>query len=461
MTLNDYIKTIHEKKIGIIGAGVSNKPLIKILCENKLDITVCDKQSRENMGDMANELESIGAKLCLGESYLDNLSFDIIFRTPGLHPFAPELVKARDNGALITSEMELFFKFCPCKIIAITGSDGKTTTSTLISEILKAGGHTVWLGGNIGKPLLTEAVNMGADDFAVLELSSFQLHSMECKPYISVITNISPNHLDIHPSYEDYIEAKENIYKLQTAENTTILNADNEITSKLIGKSKAKSLTFSSKNAVNNGYFYENQTIYKSVDGVSQPIINKDEILLPGDHNVENYMAAFCATDSFVGFDAFKKVAKNFGGVAHRLELVREIDGVKFYNDSVSSSPTRTVAGLRSFTQKVILIAGGYDKLIPFEPMVEDTLKSVKALFLTGATAEKIKTAVISHPDYNAESLPIFVIDEFKDTILKTREFAKNGDIVLLSPACASFDKFKNFAQRGEIFKQIVLEMEI
>ncbi len=460
MTLNDYIKTIKDKRIAIIGAGVSNKPLIKKLCENGINITVCDKQTHEKMGETATELENLGAKLCLGEDYLENLNFDIIFRTPGLHPFAPQLVKASENGAKITSEMELFFKFCPCKIIAITGSDGKTTTSTLISEILKAGGHKVWLGGNIGKPLLCDAENMSETDFAVLELSSFQLHSMECKPSVSVITNISPNHLDIHPNYEDYIEAKENIFKSQLENDTTILNEDNIETAELIGKSKAKSLTFSRKNRVKNGYFYENMTIYKSINGNAEALLSKDEILLPGDHNVENYMAAFCATDSFVGFDAFKKVAKNFGGVAHRLELVRELDGVKYYNDSVSSSPTRTVAGLRSFNQKLILVAGGYDKLIPFEPMVEDVLKSVKALFLTGATAEKIKVAVTSHPEYDAEKLPIFVIDDFRETILKTREIAKEGDIVLLSPACASFDKFKNFAERGEIFKQIILEME-
>lgn len=460
MTLATYINSIKDKRIGVIGAGISNMPLITALCDSGCAVTVCDKSSLENLGENADKLIALGAKLKLGETYLDNLDFDIIFRTPGLHPFKPELVKARENGAIITSEMEVFFETCPCKIIAITGSDGKTTTSTLIAEILKAEGYTVWLGGNIGRPLLVETDKMESDDFAVLELSSFQLHSMTCTPDVAVVTNIAPNHLDIHPDYADYISAKENIFAHQNENCLLVVNEDNDITASFKTKAVGKLRTFSRKIRPADGFYFEDETVYKMQDSTSEPIALREEFRLVGDHNIENFMAAYCATVDYVSKKAFRKVAKNFKGVAHRMELVREVDGVLFYNDSIASSPSRTVAGLKSFPNKSILIAGGYDKHIPFAPLAEEAVKSVKAMVLCGDTAAAIYAAMLAQPSFDAKALEIVKVDDFKEAIYTARNMAEIGDRVLLSPASASFDKFKNFAIRGDTFRQIVLEME-
>lgn len=460
MTLSEYIETIKHKRIGVIGAGVSNRPLIETLADSGCAVTVCDKAARVNLGSTADELEALGVSLRLGADYLQNLDFDLIFRTPGMHPFTPELIEAGENGAEITSEMELFFRLCPCRTIAITGSDGKTTTSTLVAEILKAEGYTVWLGGNIGRPLLTEIPNMAPEDFAVLELSSFQLHSMSCRPDVAVVTNVSPNHLDIHPSYEDYIDAKKNIFLRQGKNGLTVLNEDNAITRDMKALVRGRLRTFSREKRVSEGFFAEDGTVYMAHAGSAEAILLREEIRLPGEHNVENYMAAFCATADFAGRAAWRKVAKNFAGVPHRLEFVRVLNGVSYYNDSIASSPTRTIAGLRSFTQSPILIAGGYDKHIPFEPLGQEAVARVKALFLTGDTAQKIRSAIETTKGYDSVKLPIFMIDDFAAAVHAARLYAREGDIVLLSPACASFDKFKNFAVRGDYFKEIVNEME-
>ena len=460
MTLFDYINSVKDKRIGVIGVGVSNRPLIEALAEAGCNVTACDKASREALGEYADKLDTLGVKLVLGEGYLDKLDFDLIFRTPGMHPFNPALVKAKENGAEITSEMELFFRLCPCKTIAITGSDGKTTTSTLIAEILKAEGYDVYLGGNIGKPLLTEIPNMTEDSFAVLELSSFQLHSMYCSPDVAVITNISPNHLDVHPDYADYIDAKKSIFKNQKDGALLVLNEDNDITRSMVNEAKGNVAMFSRKSHVANGFYAEDGTIYQAEDGDNVAMVLTEEIRIPGVHNVENYMAAFCATKAFAGRKAWRTVVKNFMGVEHRIEFVRELDGVRYYNDSIASSPTRTIAGLRSFEKKPILIAGGYDKKIPFEPLAVEAIDRVKALFLCGATAEKIKAAVLAAEGYDEEKLPIFMMDDFTKTVYAAREYAETGDIILLSPACAAFDQFKNFAERGRFFKKIVSEME-
>lgn len=460
MTLNEYVDSLLGKRIAVIGIGVSNTPLIELLSGSGCDVTALDKSSEEKLGDTAQKLRQMGVKLVLGADYLENLNYDIIFRTPGLHPDVPQLVKARENGCLMTSEMEVFFDLCPCRTIAITGSDGKTTTSSIIAELLRAEGFTVHLGGNIGKPLLTEIPNMDPMDFAVLELSSFQLHSMRCCPDVAVITNVSPNHLDVHPSYDDYINAKRSIFRLQHSECRVVLNLDNAITRDFAGEAKADIRFFSRKEAVKTGVFLKDGTIYSCVDYHTNAILPETEIRIPGVHNVENYMAAFAATAGIVSDSCFRQVAKNFPGVRHRLEMVRKLSGVSYCNDSIASSPTRTIAGLRSFNQKVILIAGGYDKQIPFDTLGDEICQRVKALFLTGNTAEKIQSAVKRSIDYDPHKLPITVMDDFRETVLAAHNAAVEGDVVLLSPACSSFDKFRNFAHRGDTFRDIVLELE-
>ena len=422
MTLSDYIDSIKSRRIGVIGAGVSNRPLIEELLAGGCKVTVCDKAEAAALDGYDRKLTELGAALRLGAHYLDDLDFDLIFRTPGMHPFNPALLRAKENGAEITSEMELFFRLCPCRTIAITGSDGKTTTSTLIAEILRTEGYTVWLGGNIGKPLLTEIPNMSADDFAVLELSSFQLHSMHCCPDVAVITNVSPNHLDVHPSYEDYIDAKKQVFRGQNRDCLLVLNADNQITADMAAQAPGRVRLFSRRVHVPEGFFAENGTIYQAHSGEETAMVLTEEIRIPGVHNVENYMAAFCATADFVGRKAWRTVVKNFLGVEHRIEFVRELNGVRYYNDSIASSPTRTIAGLRSFDQKVILIAGGYDKHIPFDPLGAEAVKRVKALFLCGATADKIRAAVEAAPEFDSASLPIFTLNDFTKTVYAARD---------------------------------------
>lgn len=460
MTLDVYLDSLADKSIAVVGYGVSNAPLTELLLAHGCDVTVCDKRSEEQF-ESAEKLKAKGAKLRLGEDYLEDLHEDVIFRTPGLHPFTPQLQKAQERGSILTSEMEAFFKVCPCHTIAITGSDGKTTTSTLIAKLLEASGHTVFLGGNIGTPLLDKASEMKPEDFAVLELSSFQLHSMYCKPEIAVITNISPNHLDVHPDLGDYVNAKRGIFLNQDESCTLVLNAEDPHTPEFESQAKAKIRHFSHLHSVASGCFCVDELIYSAHNYEVRELMPAAGILIPGLHNVENYMAAYAACEDFITDSAFRKVAHSFPGVPHRIELIRERNGVKYYNDSIASSPTRTIAGLRCFTKvKPILVAGGHDKHIPFDDLGTEIVERVKALYLTGETAERIRQAVLDTPGYNRLTLPIFVIDDFKEAVLKAAESAQEGDVVILSPACSSFDKFKNFVERGNTFREIVLSLE-
>ncbi|MDO4815364.1 MAG: UDP-N-acetylmuramoyl-L-alanine--D-glutamate ligase [Bacillota bacterium] len=458
MTLYDYIEGIKNKRIGVIGVGVSNTPLIEKLLERGCNVTACDKRTSEQLGEDYTRLSEMGAKFNLGGDYLENLDFDIVFRTPGLMPFDPHLEAVKARGGIVTSEMEVFFSLCPCRIISVTGSDGKTTTTTIISELLKAQGYTVHLGGNIGRPLLCDVDNMTKDDFAVLELSSFQLHSMSCKPDVAVITNISPNHLDKHKDYQDYIDAKSFIFLAQDAENRLVLNHENEFSAYYREKAKSEIAYFSRICELANGVYSDDKYIYRVNKGVKSVVMAIEDIKLPGTHNLENYMAAFAATDGLVGDSVCVDVARSFNGVEHRLERVRELNGVVYINDSIGTSPSRTAAGLHALKTKPILIAGGYDKHIPFDSLGDEICLNVKKLYLTGATAEKISSAVKASK-YYSEDFPMIIMDDFKKTVLAASEAAEAGDIVLLSPACAAFDKFKNFMERGKYFKQIVMEL--
>lgn len=435
-----FLQDVRGKRVDVVGIGISNTPVIRLLAAAGACVTAYDKNTREGLGPVAGELEALGVTLVLGEHYLDKLTGDIIIKTPGLRFDHPAIAQAVARGAHLTSEMELFFDVCPCKIIAVTGSDGKTTTTSIIYELLKAAGYTVHLGGNIGMPLLPQTPDIKATDIVVAELSSFQLHTMTKSPDIAVVTNLSPNHLDVHKSMDEYVEAKKNIFLHQSEGGVLIVNADNEITNAFVGN--GKTCKFSFKNDYRDGGIYIN----------GERLLERSDILLRGDHNVENYMAAIHAVCGLVDKSVIVSVARTFGGVRHRIEFVDEINGVRFYNDSIGSSPTRTIATLRSFDGKVILIAGGYDKKLPFEALARECEGRVKALFLTGATAEKIEAAAREAcPD-----LPIFVIDDFDDTVKRAYAYASDGDTVLLSPACASFDKFKNFEVRGDHFIDVV-----
>ncbi|UOO37068.1 UDP-N-acetylmuramoyl-L-alanine--D-glutamate ligase [Oscillospiraceae bacterium CM] len=459
MKLADYITSLKHKKVAVIGIGVSNTPLIERLLQNGIAVTACDKADRAKLGASADRLEALGASLCLGDDYLKSLDADVIFRTPGMRPDVPELLAAVAHGAILTSEMEVFFDVCPCRIIAVTGSDGKTTTTSIIAAILQEGGYTVHVGGNIGTPLLTRADAMAPDDIAVLELSSFQLMTMAKSPAVAVVTNVSPNHLDVHRDMAEYVEAKRNIYKYQDETGIVVLNCDNDITRAFADTARGAVRFFSRQSHVQNGVFQEGGTIFEVSGGEASPILNAEQILLPGVHNIENFMAAFAAVRGLVGREACVRVAETFRGVAHRIELVRTLRGVRYYNDSIASSPSRTTAGLRAFPQKVILIAGGKDKGVAFDDLGPAIINHVKTLVLTGLTAGKIRAAVENAPSY--QGLPeIIEKADFQEAVLAAHQAARAGDVVLLSPACTSFDRFKNFEERGNTFKDIILGLE-
>ena len=443
-----YFENLRGKSVAVLGLGVSNRPLVRLLLEFGCHVSGGDRTPREKLDAEVLELEKMGCKLFLGESFHEEMEAEIAFRTPGMHPDSPAVAALREKGAKITSEMDVFFEVCPCKIIAVTGSDGKTTTTTLISEMLKAAGKTVWVGGNIGVPLLPLTRQMSEGDVAVVELSSFQLIDMTHSPAVAVITNLAPNHLDVHKDMDEYVWAKKNIYRFQDESGVLIVNADNAITAPLKGNGKTK--TFSRMGTgtaqLQDGAICRN----------GQKVLETKDILIPGVHNIENYMAAVLAVEGLVSDEVLCHVAKTFGGVEHRIELVRIKDGVRFYNDSIASSPSRTIAGLRSFREKVILIAGGYDKHIPYDVLGPEICTHVKKLFLGGATGPLIRAAVEA---VEGEKPEIVDCGNFTDAVLAAAAAAQPGDVVLMSPASAAFDQFKNFMVRGEYYKKLVMEL--
>ena len=453
--LDEFKYNVAGKNITVIGIGISNLPLIKYLVSLGANVTACDRRSAEDLGENYTELEKLGVKFNLGDGYLNNLSGDMIFKTPGMRYDVPELLKAKENGSIVTSEMEVFFEVCPSHIIAVTGSDGKTTTTTLIHKMMTDAGYKTWLGGNIGNPLLTDTEKMKENDWVILELSSFQLHTMRKSPEIAVITNISPNHLDMHKDYKEYIDAKKNIMLYQNEGDTLIVNADNQVTAD-IGKSANGAVKYFSRNGMADVYLDGN--IIKR--GIVE-ILNIKDIKIPGMHNVENYMAAIAAVSGLVSKEVIVNVAKTFGGVEHRIELVRTLDGVKYYNSSIDSSPNRTINTLRVFPNKVIMIAGGKDKGIPYDEIGPALAEHVKVLILIGATSDKIQEALDAEINKtgNGKDIEVIRATSYEDAVNTARSKAHDGDVVLLSPASTSFDMFRNFEERGTLFKKIVNEL--
>ena len=459
MTLESYLDSTRDKRVAVVGIGISNLPLLEMLCRAGVSVTACDRRSREQLGETAERLTALGAALQLGDDYLEHLDQDIIFRTPGLMPFDEHLEEARKNGSLVTSEMEVFFSLCPCRIFAVTGSDGKTTTTTIISELLKAAGHTVHLGGNIGKPLLCELPSMRQSDLVVLELSSFQLHSMTCRPHTAVITNISPNHLDKHKDFQDYIDAKRSIFLNQHPEDRLVLFADDEHSAYYAAQAPSRVSWFSDTREVRPGCICrEGKILLLSSDGTETFIMNADEIRIPGQHNVRNYLAAFEAVRNDVTPELCRETAMRFAGVEHRLEEVRTLHGVRYINDSIASSPTRTIAGLRALTTKPILLLGGYDKHLPFDGLGEEVCLRAKAAIVAGDTADRILDAIRSAP--SNRDFSVYRTENLAESVALAARIAEDGDTVLLSPACASFDQFRNFEERGKFFKKLVMELE-
>ncbi len=454
---SEFFHNLKGKKVAFIGAGVSHKKLIEIFSEKGAVVTLCDKKQLEGFGEYADTLKKLGVNLSLGENYLEGLkNQDMIMRTPGFEYYTKELQDRIAEGIQVTSEMELFFRLCPCKIYAVTGSDGKTTTTTLISEMLREAGKTVHLGGNIGKALLPIVETVQPDDVAVVELSSFQLISMRQSPDVAVVTNVTPNHLDHHKDMQEYIDAKRNILLYQDRSCKAVLGYENEVSRNMEDDVKGKCVFFTRFTDISAwpdcGYIDSEGML--CVDG--EKIVHQDRVGLRGKHNLENLLAAFCAVNGEVPYEVMTKVAKEFRGVEHRIEPVRTLNGVQWFNDSIASSPTRTIAGLKSFPQKICIIAGGYDKKIPYEPLAQPVIDNVKLLVVMGQTGPLIEQVVANHPDYEKSGIRILHADSMEQAVQLMYENTQPGDIVSLSPASASFDLYPNFEIRGRHYKELV-----
>lgn len=463
--LDKFKENIKGKKVAVLGIGISNIPAIKYLVELGAKVSARDK--KEKLNDSVDMLKNIGVEFVLGDNYLENLeNYDYIFRSPGIKPFTYEIEKAVELGnTILTSEIEKVIELSPCKVIGVTGSDGKTTTTTLIAKFLEQAGYKVWLGGNIGTPLFSKLDEMKKEDVVVLELSSFQLMTLDKSPHISVITNISPNHLDYHKDYNEYIMSKANIFLSQNKNDILVLNKDCSITNNYLKIIENRNIdtnirAFSVENAVKKGVYLKNNYIVSNIFGKNEKICNVKDVKLVGIHNLANICAAATAIYDLVEKNNIKTVVTSFGGVEHRMELVAQKSGVKWYNDSIGTSPTRTIAGLKSFNDKVILIAGGYDKNIPYEPLSPYILEKVKHLILIGKTATKIRNAVIAEAKKQEvdlkEILDIVEFNTLEECVNYANKIAKENDIVVMSPASASFDMYKNFEERGNHFKRLV-----
>lgn len=468
MIISDSIsQRLRSGTATVIGFGISNKPLVKYLLDMGVKVTVRDAKSAEALGDEYEEYSSQGVRFILGENYLDGICEDVIFRSPGVRPDSGSIPDAVKNGSLLTSEMEWFLSITPAYVIAVTGSDGKTTTTTLIFKLLQEeyanSNRNVYVGGNIGRPLLSDAKQMKSTDFAVVELSSFQLQNLTSPIDRAVITNITPNHLNWHTDMEEYTNAKLKIYAGNKTELLTV-NANDERTRPAGFGFYGKKAFFSARPLPSECVgcpdsrclFLKDGIICVSENGIVSEILDTNIIKLPGVHNVENYMAAISATWGLVSLETVRKIASTFGGVEHRLEFVRELNGVKYYNSSIDSSPTRTAAALSALKTKPIVICGGYDKHIPFEPLAQALKERAKAVVLTGATRLAILDAIDSCEGFDKNAIPIIVEENFENATKRAAAIAAPGDVVLLSPACASFDAFTNFEVRGRTFKNIV-----
>jgi len=456
--LEEFEKNLKNKKVAVIGLGVSNIPLIDYLKEKQASVTVFDDREEEKIAlNVIEKVKLYRFNYFLGEGNLENLKgFDLIFRSPSCMPTKKELVDEKERGAIVTTEIEQLMKIAPCKIIGITGSDGKTTTTTLTYEILKNAGYKVHLGGNIGIPIFTKLNEIKPEDIIVLELSSFQLMEMEISPEIAAVTNITPNHLNIHKNYQEYIDAKKNIFKYQNENGILVLNADNELTDDCKNEANGK-IIMTSTEKLDNGYIVENGIIKKCEDGIRRHIINTADIKLKGIHNFQNICTALALTETLVDIDNVVETIKQFSGVHHRLELVRTIDGVEWYNDSASTSPTRGISALNAFKDKeIILIAGGADKNLDYTPIGKHIVDKVKSLILIGQTATKIYDAVKRELEIQNKQLDIHMCETFKQSLELAKRIAKPGQIVLFSPASTSFDMFKDMYDRGNQFKELV-----
>lgn len=477
MKSSGLLSYIDGRSCAILGLGVSNLPLAQVLCEAGVALTVYDKKPLSELGDAAQDLAARGVKFICGADAFARIDETLIFRSPGLRPDLPAIVRAQERGGELSSEIELLLLLTAADTYGITGSDGKTTTTTLTGKFLAAqkareGAGRAFVGGNIGTPLLTVCDEMTDADCAVLELSSFQLMTASHTVRHAAITNLTPNHLDWHTDMGEYERAKRHLVGKETVRLVT--NAENAVTARIareeIASGAREVILFSSTrtryedfasfsvDGAPFGAIYERDGVIRYANGGDETdLLETKHIRVPGRHNVENFMTAMGLTLGVVDLGVYEEVATSFSGVEHRLEWVRNLDGVDYYNGSIDSSPTRTAAALSALDGRdIVIICGGYDKKIAFEPLAISLCQSARAVVLTGATGEKIRTCIEKCPLYDPKRLQVVSEPIFADAVAAARTLAREGGCVLLSPACASFDAFRNFAERGEAFKAIV-----
>ncbi|MFA7207024.1 MAG: UDP-N-acetylmuramoyl-L-alanine--D-glutamate ligase [Saccharofermentanales bacterium] len=467
---SDFEKYINGKRSAVIGVGISNKPLIRYICSLGAKVTALDMAEADDpyIIKSIDEFAAAGLELdwSLGKDYLKALhGFDIIFKTPKMRIDTPELISASKEGTIITSEMEVFFDCCPCRIIGITGSDGKTTTTTIIAGVLEKSEHNVHLGGNIGNPLIDRLGDIKPDDIAVVELSSFQLHSMQKSPDIALITNITPNHLDVHKDFTEYIDAKKNIFRYQNASGILVLNGSDIVSSEFASEAKGRVRVFAGKitragddHKPFDAYYDEEYFYFRS--GRS---LKLNEIRLVGRHNLNNYCSAISVLKDLADDDSFISFMKEFAGVPHRNEFIRTVDGVDYYNSSIDSSPTRTISTLQGFIdrdQKVVIIAGGKDKNCDYTGLGDMMLDASGKIILCGQNSLLIKESVLDAAKARRTN-DVFIkeVENYDEALTVAGSLANPGEAVVLTPAGTSFDKFRNFEERGDLFRKLVKEL--
>lgn len=451
--------SIGDQHFVVLGLARQGLAVTRWLVEQGAQVTVSDAKPEVELQDPIAALRDLDVKFVLGRHPLSLLDeCDVLCLSGGVPIDLPIVSEAQRRGIPLTNDAQLFVERCPAPIVGITGSAGKTTTATLTGEILKAAHHTTWVGGNIGNPLIGDLSEILPTDRVVMELSSFQLDVMTVSPHVAAVLNITPNHLDRHPSMEAYIEAKRHILDYQSFDDVAVLGYDNEISRALSGRANGYVRFFSREKIVGRGAFLKGDRILV-VQNRAEEVCRLGDIQLRGDHNVLNVLAACTLTSPLgVGVEPMAQAIRDFKGVAHRLQLVREVNGVKYYDDSIATAPERLIAGVNAFSEPIVLLAGGRDKHLPWEEAAQLIVERVRELIVFGEMADLVQAAVETQLKRSGERMleEIHHVKTLEDAVATAAQVARSGEAVLLSPGGTSYDAFQDFAERGDKFQELV-----
>ncbi|MEG6616427.1 UDP-N-acetylmuramoyl-L-alanine--D-glutamate ligase [Peptococcaceae bacterium 1198_IL3148] len=449
---------LDDKKVLVVGAAKSGLAAVEFLVDKGATVTLTDAKSMADLGEVVQQLAEKGVQLALSGEYPDPLKegYHFLVVSPGVPLTVPPIAQAYAAEIPVIGELELAYRFAEAPIIAITGTNGKTTTTALVGEICQAAGWNTLVGGNIGLPLISQVKNYRQDDVIVAEVSSFQLETIQTfRPRVAAILNITPDHLDRHGSVANYVNAKAKVFSNQVPTDFTVLNYDNPDTAALAQLSLGRVIFFSRQHTLETGVYIQNGNIVVAMDGVTTEIIPVSQLNIPGGHNLENALAAVACTFVLgIGVEAIKNTLNSFKGVAHRLEAVAEINGVKYVNDSKGTNPDASIKALEAYQQPIVLIAGGLGKGNDFTEMAKVIKERVRLLILLGKDAAQIERAVQQQGFTN-----IISVKEFSQAVTVASGEAQPGEVVLLSPACASWDMFKSYEERGDLFRELVLKL--